>query len=315
MPLKNKTGRRASRRDFLTATTAVASAALCSGAIGNKAFAVVAEQAPVAKTDSTKMNTNIYTSVKWGMIKEPGSVKEKFALMKELGYDGMELSGPGSLKAAEVRAASDATGMPVHGIVNGKHWKIRMSDPDPKVQADAVAIMEVCLRETAAFGGDSVLLVPGAVRSENENHDQVWQRSIVNIRKLLPLASKLGVRILIENVWNGFCETPEQLRDYLDEIASPWVGAYFDIGNVQKFSPSAQWIRTLGSRIVKLDAKGWGIKAGFCKIGDGDVDWADVRKALAEIKFTGWSTAEVSGGKRDRLLDISQRMDKYLRGA
>jgi len=120
------------------------------------------------------------------------------------------------------------------------------------------------------------------------------------------------VRVLIENVWNGFCETPEQFRDYLEEIDSPWVGAYFDIGNVRKFSPSENWIRTLGSHIVKVDVKDWGVKNGFCKIGDGDVNWPAVREALHEIGFTGWSTAEVSGGDRERLADIFTRMNRVL---
>ena len=163
-----------------------------------------------------------------------------------------------------------------------------------------------------AFGGFSVLLVPGKVIGPDENHDHVWQRSITAIRKVLPLASKLGVRVLIENVWNGFCETPDQMRDYIDEICSPWVGAYFDIGNCRKFGFSEDWIHTLGPRIVKLDCKDWGDTEGFCRIGDGDVNWQEVRNALATIGFSGWCTAEVTGGGRDELADISQQMNRVL---
>jgi hexulose-6-phosphate isomerase len=194
-----------------------------------------------------------------------------------------------------------------------KHWEIRLSSPDAKVRDQGVATLQQCLRDAKAFGGSSVLLVPGKVTGPDETHDDVWNRSIAEIRKVLPLASRLGVRVLIENVWNGFCETPEQYRDYLDEIGSPWVGAYFDIGNCRKFSPSEQWIRTLGSRIVKLDCKDWSQKKGFeSKIGDGDVDWPAVRQALAEIGFSGWCTAEVQGGGRDQLADIGQRMNMAL---
>ncbi len=254
----------------------------------------------------------IYKSTKWGMIQAPGSVQEKFALMKSLGYDGMELESPIGLDAQEVRAASDATGMPVHGVVDMKHWDVRLSDPDPKVRETGQAILKECLIESASFGGNSVLLVPGLVEGEMETHDHVWKRSIEQIRKVLPTASRLGVRILIENVWNGFCTTPEELRDYLDEIDSPWVGSYFDIGNVQKLSPAAEWIAILGKRIVKIDVKDWGVEAGFCKIGEGDVDWPAVRTALRKIRFTGWSTAEVEGGGKERLADIAARMDRVL---
>ncbi|QDS97181.1 sugar phosphate isomerase/epimerase family protein [Adhaeretor mobilis] len=307
----NPPARHSNRREFLAAgAVAIGASSLASAA---SPAAETAKAAATAKSGmGSALSDRIYKSAKWSMIGEPGSVEEKFALMKRLGYDGMELESPIGLDPVEVRAATQATGMPVHGVVNMRHWEIRLSDPDPKVQAQAVEILEQCLQESAAFGGNSVLLVPGRVTGEKETHDQVWQRSIAGIRKTLPLASKLGVRILIENVWNGFCETPEQLRDYLDEIDSPWVGSYFDIGNVQKFSPSADWIKVLGKRIVKVDVKDWGVEAGFCKIGDGDVDWPAVREALREIGFTGWSTAEVSGGDAARLQDISQRMDKSL---
>jgi hexulose-6-phosphate isomerase len=302
---------RLSRRRFLH-TAAVTSGALgsftLSSGLGFKQVEALAG-IPNSLLDN---RDRIYKSVKWGMIQDGQTVLEKFQLCKDLGFDGMELVSPSKLNLEEVQAASRETGMPVHGLVNQKHWQVRLSSSDPSQRAQGQQILDQCLRDARAMGGDSVLLVPGRVNGEDENHDHVWQRSIVEIKKSLPLASRLGVRILIENVWNGFCETPEQLRDYLDEINSPWVGAYFDIGNVRKFSPPENWIRVLGNRIVKLDVKDWGKKGGFCKIGDGDVDWNQVQTALAEIDFTGWSTAEVSGGNQERLADIAARMNRCL---
>ena len=253
-----------------------------------------------------------FKAVKWGMIQDGNTVADKFALCRDLGYDGMELESPVAASADDIRRASEATGMPVHGLVNMRHWEVRMSSPDPAVRDQAHEFMSQAIRDAHAFGGSSVLLVPGKVTGPDETHDDVWQRSIVEIRRVLPLASKLGVRVLIENVWNGFCETPDQLRDYLDEIDSPWVGAYFDIGNAWRFAPSQEWIRTLGTRIVKLDVKGWGVTAGFCKIGDGDIQWDEVRSALGEVRYAGWATAEVGGGDRDRLADIAARMNRVL---
>lgn len=293
--------RQASRRQFL--------ATAAGGVLATAALPpLVAAAAPAAHSGRLP----IYKAVKWGMIDAGASVEDKFALCRDLGFDGMELISPIDATAARVRAASEATGMPVHGVVNMKHWQVRMSSPDPAVREQAHAIMLQAIRDAAAFGGDSVLLVPGKVTAMDESHDQVWSRSIIEIRRVLPVAARLGVRVLIENVWNGFCESPAQFRDYLDEIDSPWVGAYFDVGNAWKFAPSQNWIRTLGSRIVKLDIKGWGAESGFGKIGDGDIQWDEVRKALAEIGFTGWATAEVAGGDRDRLAEIAARMDRVL---
>lgn len=263
----------------------------------------------------------IYKSIKMGMFNEKISVLEKFRLMKEMGFDGAELNSPGGVDKEEALKASRELGFPIHGVVDSIHWGTRLSDPDPAVREKGLQGLLTAINDTHLVGGNAVLLVPGAARdAEKESHGHVWTRSIDQIRKALPTASKLGVRILIENVWNNFLYDPKGDNDqsaallaaYLDEINSPWVGSYFDIGNHQRFGKPAKWIRRLGSRIVKLDVKDWGISNGFCKIGDGDVDWPDVRKALAEIGYTGWATAEVSGGDRNRIKDVSERMDKYL---
>ncbi|MHC4996201.1 MAG: sugar phosphate isomerase/epimerase family protein, partial [Planctomycetota bacterium] len=172
------------------------------------------------------------------------------------------------------------------------------------------------LRDAKTVGASTVLLVPGRVNeNQGETHDDVWKRSIEGIRQVIPLASWLGVRIGIENVWNGFCYDPKQMADYIDAIDSPWVGSYFDIGNHVKYGKPQNWIRTLGSRIVKLDVKDWGgPEKKFTKIGGGDIDWPKVREALAEKGYRGWASAEVSGGDRKRMAEVSANMDKYLLG-
>ena len=307
---------KATRREFVKSSAIVVAAATV-GAGRSSAFA--GQQDDVSDRENAVNRTGnkgkIFKSVKWGMIKEEGSILEKFKLQKELGYDGMELSRPSGLKLDELVAASRETGMPIHGLVNMRHWSdgFRLSEPDEAARNKGREVLVQCIKDAKALGGDSVLLVPGRVAGKDETSEHVWKRSIEQIRLVLPLASRLGVRILIENVWNGFCETPEQFRDYLDEINSPWVGAYFDIGNVRKFGPSEDWIRVLGSRIVKLDVKDWGKKNSFCKIGDGDVNWPEVCKALDEIGFRGWCTAEVNGGKKERLVDIAERMNRVLK--
>lgn len=261
-------------------------------------------------------------AVKYGMVNVDAPLAEKFALLKRLGYDGIELDSPTSLHAADVQAASAQTGLPVHGVVDGVHWNTRLSDPDPAVRDRARAALEQAIRDSKAFGGSSVLLVPGvAGNSETENHDHVRERSIEQIHRALPLAAELGIHILIENVWNRFCydhdggddQSADQLARYIDDIASPWVGVYFDIGNHRKYGRPEEWIRTLGRRIVKCDVKDWGRAAGWAKIGEGDVDWPAVRAALRDIAFTGWCTAEVAGGGEAPLRDIRERMERCLR--
>lgn len=252
----------------------------------------------------------IFKSDKGGAI---GRTKEemvqKLRKYKELGFDGLEGGIPDIPSLQDLKEAMKEVDFPVHGIVDGVHWKDRLSSPDPAVRDRGREVLIEAIKGCHEIGGSAVLLVPGRVTGDDENHDHVWQRSIVEIRKVLPVASRLGVHVLIENVWNGFCETPEEYRDYIDEIGSPWVGAYFDIGNVRKFGKPEDWIRILGKRIVKLDVKDWGVKNGFCRLGEGDVDWPAVRQALAEIDFSGWATRE---GPDRSLEDTAQLIDELL---
>ena len=290
--------------------------------------------APVLTIGAESGKARFQFSVKWGMIGEPGlSVIDKFKLMNELGYDGVEMDSQFAVPAKEILAAQDASGIPVHGVVNANHWSIRLSDPTADIRAKALEELLVGIRYTHEVGGSTILLVPGAVRdTQNENQEQVWERSIAGIRAAIPLAAELGVRIGIENVGNRFCyqhgddapvdQKPDALIRYVDEINSTWVGLYFDLSNHRKYSYGPDWIRAMGRRIIKCDTKDYllakdtrdGKKEGFCDIGDGSVDWPGTRDALAAINYYGWISSEVKGGNRERLADNLVRMKKYLLG-
>ena len=271
------------------------------------ASAAVAATSTLQAEDKKRARANhglIYKSVKWGGKPNLPRMQK----LKELGFDGIEGSAPG-MNVGALRKACDEVGLPMHGVVYNKHWQKRLSSPDAATRDESRKGLEEAIRESKAVGRSSVLLVPGAVRGENENHDQVWERSIAEIRKVIPLASKLGIHVLIETVWNGFCYKPEQFRDYLDEINNPWVQAYYDIGNMQKFAPSHEWIRILGNRNVKLDVKDWGVKNGCCPLGQGDVEWDKVRAELKKIGFNGWVTREGGDGGDEKTAAL---MDELL---
>ena len=288
-----------SRRDFIrTGTLAVTTVAASPKLVRS-------EEKPGT---ASSLNGRIYKALKGGK-RGNESPEQFFKRLKSLGFDGVE---SGDAKDAEAyRKAAVDTGIRVHGLVNGGHWTVRLSDPDPAVRIMARQNLETFLKRAHLLGGSSVLLVPGKVSGASETHEDVWNRSLEEVKEVIPTAALFGVRILIETVWNGFCESPDKFRDYVDAFNSPWVGAYFDIGNMQKFAPAEDWIRTLGSRIVKLDIKDWGKKNGFCRLGEGDVDWDKVRLALREIGFSGWATRE---GKDKSLEDTSKLIDDLLIG-
>ncbi len=262
----------------------------------------------------------LYKTLKIGMVSlgKDATLTDRFKAAKAAGFGAIELNCPGN-KVDEVKRAIDEAGLPVDGSVCADHWKIKHTDADPEVRAQALSILQNALRETKAIGGSTVLLVVGHGNDGSEN--EIWERSITNIMKAVPLAAELGVPIAIENVWNKFCydhegdekQTADKFVKYVDAFNSPFVGMQFDIGNHWKYGSMGDWIRQLNKRIIKLDVKGFSrAENKFTEIGVGDLDFADVRKSLTEINFHGWCAAEVSGGGPEQLAEISAQMDRVF---
>lgn len=260
----------------------------------------------------------IKKSLKFGMIKEDLSVMDKFKLIKDLGFDGIELDYPHELNEKKVLKARDATGLEIPGVVNSLHWKKPLSDPDPKVRAETTESMKEAIKATKKYGGTTVLLVPGVVNKE-VSYAEAYERSQKEIRKILPVAKKHKIKIAIENVWNNFLISPVEAARYIDEFDSEWIGWYFDVGNIVRYGWPEHWIEALGERIIKIDIKEYsrkkqrenGIWEGFkVELTEGDCDWATVNVALAKVGYQGWGSAEVPGGDRHRLKQISELMDK-----
>jgi hexulose-6-phosphate isomerase len=294
---------------------------MCSAALGVALGAGPLSSIPAARAAEKKpaQRRPIFKSLKFGMIKEELPILSKFKLVQDLGYDGVELDSPGGQDKHQCLEASQKTGLPIHGVVNSRHWSVRATEADPKRRSQCFNDLVVAIRESHYCGGSSVLFVPGHAKDGPEA--EIVPRSIEVIQRALPLAAKLGIRILIENVWNHMFYDhegkPEQRADrfaaFIDACNSPWVGAYYDIGNHHKYGQPQEWVRTLGPRIVKLDVKGFSRKTNnWSAIGDGTIDWPAVRTALDEIGFTGWCTAEVGGGDRKRLADILDRLNRVL---
>jgi len=247
-----------------------------------------------------------------GMLGRGLSDADKFKLAKKCGYEGIEGRPVKDLAAARQlgKVARDA-GVPIHSIVYGG-WGAPFSDPNPKTIAKGLAGMETALRSAKAQGADTVLLVPAIVR-ETVGYGDAYKRSQEHIRKLLGLAEELGVIIAVENVWNKFLLSPLEFARYVDEFESPWLKAYFDVGNVIIYGYAQDWIRTLGKRIVKIHLKDFK-RSGYQwkTLLEGDVNWPEVRRALGEIGYNGFLTTELGGGDEAYLTDLSKKIDKII---
>lgn len=296
------------RRAFLRTTCAALAGSGCAASAAGRLAGAQEAAKPWKK------------AVKWGMVQTDGSILDKFTLLKQLGFDGVELDAPSNLNKEEVLGARDETGLAIHGVVDSAHWRDYLSHPDEAVRASGVRALEEALADAKLYGATTVLLVPAVVNKEVSYAD-AYLRSQAEIKKVLPRAAELGIQIGLENVWNNFLVSPLETARYIDELESPQVGAYFDVGNVLRYGWPEHWIRILGKRILKLDIKEYsrkkqedeGLWKGFnVELLEGDCDWPAVMAALREINYQGWGTAEIPGGGPERLQEIAARMDRIF---
>jgi len=252
-----------------------------------------------------------------GMLPRNLSYAERCRLAREAGFEELECGTVESpAEAEEIKKAAEAAGLRIHSVMNQAHWKFPLSSSDPEVVARSMKGMETSLENARYWGADVVLLVPAVVNAQT-GYREAWQRSERQIRLLIPLAEKHRVRIAVENVWNKFLLSPLEFAQYVDQFNSPWVRAYFDVGNVVLVGFPQDWIRTLGKRIVRVHLKDFRFRnrlAEFVALGEGDVNWPEVYKALGEIGYQGTATVELPGGDLDYLKEVSRRVDRILEG-
>jgi len=311
-----------SRRRFLGAgATALATGGALSAQ--EQDHAVSADKVPLATPPEGK---RILLSVKLGMISDKVegkkvSLTDRLSMAAEAGLDGVDFDQAGKFTLEEARDAVRASGVFVHNAINHDHWKKRFTSAKEEDRQAAHDNLAHCIRLSHAVGGNGVLLVPGG--GGDGTIEETEERARAGIQALIPLAASMGQPILFENVWNRMFydhdkpAPPEQSAErhvaFIDSFNSPWVGQYFDIGNHWKYGQPGDWMRALGRRCVKMDVKDFNRATGkWADIGDGDLPWDDVRKAIDEIGFTGWTTAEVGGGGVARLKEVREKMERVF---
>jgi len=266
----------------------------------------------------------IRKAVEFAMLPKELSPVARLRLAKECGFEAVEIgTQPDPRLAEEYKKASDEAGLPIHSVMNMGHWQYPLTSPDPEVVARCLKGMETSLDNAKLWGAQTVLLVPGVVTPQ-VTYQQAWERSQREIRKLIPLAEQHKVIIGIEEVWNKFLLSPLEMAHYIDEFNSPWIRAYFDVGNVVLYGYPQDWIRTLGPRIIKLHIKDFTARHNkqidktvldWVNLRDGDIDWKAVYEALKEIGYKGTATTELEGGDAAYLKDVNRRFDAILEGA
>jgi len=273
---------------------------------------------PVAALAAASTRLPIKKAVLLSMLPKSMSMLDRFKLAVDCGFEQIECpTTEDQGQVEEIKRAADGSGLRIHSVMNMAHWRYPLSSADSSVVAISMKGMETSLRNAHFWGADTVLLVP-AVVDVKTGYREAWKRSQEEIRRLIPLAKELSVIIAVEEVWNKFLQSPLEFASYVDSFNSPSVRAYFDVGNVVINGYPQDWIRILGPRIAKLHIKDFKFakrEAQFVPLREGEIDWPEVYKALAEIGYRGTATVELPAGDKDYLREVSRRFDLILAGS
>ncbi|WP_123043757.1 sugar phosphate isomerase/epimerase family protein [Cohnella candidum] len=240
------------------------------------------------------------------------AVPDCLRLAKDAGFEGLEpaLNETGELsleskeaEIADIRKRAEETGIALTSLASGLYWQYSLTSSDAKIREKAMGIVRKQLETAAILGVDAILVVPGAVGvdfipgAEVVPYDRAYDYALEAFSRLAGEAEACGVSIGIENVWNKFLLSPLEMRDFIDRIGSPWVGSYFDVGNVLYSGYPEHWISILGSRIKKVHFKDYRREAGglhgFVDLLAGDVDYAAVVAGLQAVGYDGYVIAEM----------------------
>ena len=262
-------------------------------------------------------------------------LKKCFELAKDAGFDGVELAlaedGAVTLTSTKediqaIKEMAKEAGIELYSVASGLYWSYNYTSENEENRQKAKEITKKQLEIASWLGCDTILVVPGAVnvafepQSEIVEYDVAYERALSALKELAPVAESLNVSIAIENVWNKFLLSPLEMRDFIDKINSPYVGSYFDVGNVLYCGYPQHWIKILGGRIKKVHFKDYrrnvGSLDGFVDLLAGDVDYIDVKKSLDNIGYDNWVTAEMlppyAQYPETILYNTSNSMDKIL---
>jgi len=298
------------RRQFLK-TSALAAVVLPPGAHPEPTAPAPARKRPIKK------------GLMWGAVSGNMPVLDKFKLIQQAGFEGVEVDS--GMNRDEVLKGRDATGLIIASVVDSVHWQKTLGDANPEVRQAGLEGLKTALHDCKAYGATSVLLVPAVVNKQTA-YDHAYVRSMAEVRKVTGLAEELGVKIAIENVWNQFLLSPLEAARYVDEFQSPALAWHFDVGNIINTGWPEQWVHILGKRIHKLHIKEFsrkkrdqeGLWKGFeVEYLEGDNDWPAVMKALDDVGYNGWGTAEPAYWPEGvdlptRLGQVSRKLDEIF---
>jgi L-ribulose-5-phosphate 3-epimerase len=240
------------------------------------------------------------------LVVAPGtlSMADFLRKAKETGYDGVELSlrphdkAPLNFQscdadlAAYAKEARDLELDIVSITIGTGKGNLLASGSDAEDSLEQTLWGLEC---ASKLGASVALHTLGRFNAELYYED-AYNNAVANLKKIAVSAAKLQVTLAVEFIWNGFLFSPLEMRRFLDEVGSPYVGFYFDPGNMAVFQFPQHWVRALGKRVRHVHLKDWQggpLNGKWTPLSQGAVDFPVVMRELRQAGYAGPLVSEV----------------------
>jgi len=222
---------------------------------------------------------------------------------KEIGLDGVQISlgDPGNnmkFTQPEVQNAyqetAKRTGVKVASLAIDAMWHAPLKS-DPRAAQWLLQSIDIC----KAFDMSVILIACFDLDPASATD---FDRFVEVAKGIAPKAEKQGIIIGMEN----WLSAEDHLK-IVERVASPAVKVYYDVGNsTDKGRDVVKEIRRLGPAICEIH-----FKDGPHLLGQGRIDFRQVRQALDDIDYQGWIHLE-SAAPHGVVADYKTQY-KYLR--
>lgn len=227
---------------------------------------------------------------------------------KKIGLDGVQIS-LGTLDnnmhlkqeriQREYKNACAKYGMAIGGIAIGEMNNIPYKS-DLRAEQWVSDSIDVAKRM-----GCKVVLLAFFHKGDLKNDDEGIQETIRRLKKVAPKAEDNGIVLGIESWLNA-----EEHMRILNAVNSPNVKVYYDVANSNKMGYNIyDEIRWLG----KENICEFHVKENGYLLGQGKIDFQELRKAIDEIQYEGWMQIEGAVPKNAEMFDSYVLNNTYIR--
>jgi hexulose-6-phosphate isomerase len=193
------------------------------------------------------------------------------------------------------RRAADA-GIEIVSLCGSAGKPTDLLTDDEDARRTGIENTKAMLRTARVLGADTILHTLGRITPQLY-YNVAYANGLRSLQQLAPAAEETGVSIAVEYVWNGFLTSPLEMAHFLDEVASPKVGFFFDPGNMRIFHHSEHWARICGRHIKKVHAKDFSFEnrqIQWPPLLEGTVNFPAVMAELRRAGYDGALISEVS---------------------